>query len=77
MIGRQARIIATMLLGAMLIAAGILFFFPAHAGVSRGVTSSNRSLIARPLFSKRQESEKWKTLVHTLRMCIDVSDHHS
>jgi hypothetical protein len=34
MIGRQARIIATMLLGAMLIAAGILFFFPAHAGVS-------------------------------------------
>jgi hypothetical protein len=36
MIGRQARIIATMLLGAMLIAAGILFFFPAHAGVSCG-----------------------------------------
>ena len=34
MIGRQARIIATMLVGAMLIAAGILFFFPAHAGVS-------------------------------------------
>jgi hypothetical protein len=34
MIGRQARVIATMLLGAMLIAAGILFFFPAHAGVS-------------------------------------------
>ena len=34
MLGRQARIITTMLLGAMLIAAGILFFFPAHAGVS-------------------------------------------
>jgi hypothetical protein len=35
MIGRQVRIIATMLLGAILIAAGILFFFPAHAGATQ------------------------------------------
>jgi hypothetical protein len=31
---KQVRIIITMLAAAMLIAAGILYIFPAHAGVS-------------------------------------------
>jgi hypothetical protein len=55
MIGRQVRIIATMLLGAMLIAAGILFFFPAHAGATQWRNAKEQSYPERQSLLPREE----------------------